>query len=164
MRLVAAKYAAPWLPAIKRTAILRRLYTRPIFLTAEAIDLCIEHKLHVNCGSHDMIEQLGRRAPGSEITLRINPGFGHGHSRKTNTGGDQSKHGIWHEQLGDCRAIAERLGVIIRGVHMHIGSGTDLEHLSARMCGHGKGRSDDRADRDLDQRRRRIANHVQGNR
>ena len=64
------------------------------------------------------------------ITLRINPGFGHGHSRKTNTGGDQSKHGIWHEQIGLCLETAARHQIVISGVHMHIGSGTDLEHLS----------------------------------
>jgi diaminopimelate decarboxylase len=66
--------------------------------------------------------------------LRINPGFGHGHSRKTNTGGDQSKHGIWHTQLADCLARAARHEIAITGIHMHIGSGTDLEHL-AQVCG-----------------------------
>ena len=38
-----------------------------------------------------MITQFGERVPGQPITLRINPGFGHGHSQKTNTGGEQSK-------------------------------------------------------------------------
>jgi diaminopimelate decarboxylase len=105
------------------------VYTADIF-DAEALDLCAEHDIHVNCGSPDMIEHLGCRAPGRSITLRINPGFGHGHSRKTNTGGDQSKHGIWHEQLGLCMEIAARHRITIAGLHMHIGSGTDLEHLS----------------------------------
>jgi diaminopimelate decarboxylase len=82
-----------------------------------------------------MIEQYGRQisgrqTPGRDITLRINPGFGHGHSRKVNTGGPQSKHGIWHEQLADCLALAERHGLRVTGLHMHIGSGTDLKHLS----------------------------------
>jgi diaminopimelate decarboxylase len=81
-----------------------------------------------------MIDQLGERAPGSAITLRINPGFGHGHSQKTNTGGEQSKHGIWHEQLDECLQKADRHGLAINGLHMHIGSGTDLEHL-AHVCG-----------------------------
>jgi diaminopimelate decarboxylase len=80
-----------------------------------------------------MIDQLGARAPGSAITLRINPGFGHGHSQKTNTGGEQSKHGIWHEQLDDCLQKADRHGLAVTGLHMHIGSGTDLEHLS-QVC------------------------------
>ena len=33
----------------------------------------------------------GEGAPGHRVWLRINPGFGHGHSRKTNTGGEHSK-------------------------------------------------------------------------
>ncbi len=108
------------------------VYTADIF-DAESLDLCAQVGLHVNCGSPDMIDQWGRQAPGGEITLRLNPGFGHGHSRKTNTGGEQSKHGIWHEQLGECLARAKQFGLTVTGLHMHIGSGTDLEHLS-RVC------------------------------
>lgn len=109
------------------------VYTADIF-DREALDLVIEHHIHPNCGSPDMLDQLGERAPGREITLRINPGFGHGHSQKTNTGGEQSKHGIWHEQLGDVLLKADRHGLMVTGLHMHIGSGTDLEHL-AQVCG-----------------------------
>jgi diaminopimelate decarboxylase len=81
-----------------------------------------------------MIDQYGERSPGKPITLRINPGFGHGHSQKTNTGGSQSKHGIWHEQLGDCLVRAAKYRLTVAGLHMHIGSGTDLAHLSL-VCG-----------------------------
>ena len=108
------------------------VYTADIF-DREALELCIEHGLHVNCGSPDMIRQLGEAAPGSEITLRINPGFGHGHSQKTNTGGQQSKHGIWHEQLANCLLLADANNLSVTGLHMHIGSGTDLDHLS-QVC------------------------------
>lgn len=104
-------------------------YTADIF-DAEALDLIVEHRLGVNCGSPDMISQLGQRMPGANVTLRINPGFGHGHSQKTNTGGQQSKHGIWHTQIDDCLRRADQYGVTVTGLHMHIGSGTDLEHLS----------------------------------
>ncbi len=109
------------------------VYTADIF-DHESLELVLKHDLHVNCGSPDMIDQLGLVAPGRNITLRINPGFGHGHSQKTNTGGPQSKHGIWHEQLHDCLLRADRHGLGVAGVHMHIGSGTDLEHL-AQVCG-----------------------------
>lgn len=108
------------------------VYTADIF-DREALELCVEHGLHANCGSPDMIRQLGEMAPGREITLRINPGFGHGHSQKTNTGGQQSKHGIWHEQLSNCLMLADANGLQITGLHMHIGSGTDLHHLS-QVC------------------------------
>jgi diaminopimelate decarboxylase len=109
------------------------VYTADIF-DAESLDLVIEHGLMVNCGSPDMISQLGERRPGSDVTLRINPGFGHGHSQKTNTGGQQSKHGIWHTQIDDCLLRADQSGITITGLHMHIGSGTDLEHLG-EVCG-----------------------------
>ncbi|HLA85639.1 MAG TPA: diaminopimelate decarboxylase [Thermoguttaceae bacterium] len=109
------------------------VYTADVF-DADSLGLVAAHGIHVNCGSPDMIEQYGAVASGREITLRINPGFGHGHSQKTNTGGPQSKHGIWHEQLGECLATAARHGLAVTGLHMHIGSGSDLEHL-AQVCG-----------------------------
>jgi diaminopimelate decarboxylase len=109
------------------------VYTADVF-DAEALTLCVQQGIHVNCGSPDMIDQLGRDTrgvpAGREITLRINPGFGHGHSRKTNTGGDQSKHGIWHGQLGGCLDRAARYSLRVSGLHMHVGSGSDLQHLS----------------------------------
>lgn len=105
------------------------VYTADIF-DQEALDLVVEHSLPVNCGSPDMISQLGEVRPGADVTLRINPGFGHGHSQKTNTGGPQSKHGIWHSQIDDCLRRADQTGITVTGLHMHIGSGTDLEHLS----------------------------------
>ena len=109
------------------------VYTADIF-DREALETVVRHKLHVNVGSPDMIDQLGAVSPGHSITLRINPGFGHGHSQKTNTGGESSKHGIWHEQIGECMLRADRHGIMVTGIHMHIGSGTDLEHL-AQVCG-----------------------------
>lgn len=109
------------------------VYTADIF-DHDALELVVEHNIHVNCGSPDMIAQLGQRAPGRSITLRVNPGFGHGHSQKTNTGGAQSKHGIWHEQLDDCLRLADSVGLEVSGLHLHIGSGTDFEHLS-QVCG-----------------------------
>ena len=108
------------------------VYTADVFDQA-ALDLVVRHNLHVNIGSPDMVDQLGAVAPGRDITLRINPGFGHGHSQKTNTGGPQSKHGVWHEQVDDCLRRADLYGLTVSGVHMHIGSGTDLEHLS-QVC------------------------------
>jgi diaminopimelate decarboxylase len=104
------------------------VYTADIF-DRESLDLVVEKGIHANCGSPGMIDQLGQRAPGRHISLRINPGFGHGHSQKTNTGGEQSKHGIWHADVADCLRRADTHGLGVTGLHMHIGSGTDLEHL-----------------------------------
>lgn len=109
-----------------------------IVFTADVIDRAtlaavVQHRIPVNAGSIDMLDQLGRQSPGHAVWLRINPGFGHGHSRKTNTGGESSKHGIWHADLPQALEIVRRHGLRLVGTHMHIGSGVDYEHL-ARVC------------------------------
>jgi diaminopimelate decarboxylase len=108
------------------------VYTADIF-DRQALELVVEQQVHVNIGSPDMIDQLADAGRSGGLTIRVNPGFGHGHSRKTNTGGEQSKHGVWHEQLVDCVRQAQRRGFRVSGLHMHIGSGADLDHL-ARVC------------------------------
>jgi diaminopimelate decarboxylase len=89
----------------------------------------VELGIPVNAGSEDMLDQLGRRRRGHPVWLRVNPGFGHGHSRKTNTGGASSKHGIWHENLDGAVKRIDEHGLDLVGLHMHIGSGSDFEHL-----------------------------------
>jgi diaminopimelate decarboxylase len=106
----------------------------PIVFTADLIDQhslkrVVELNIPVNCGSPQMLEQLGQAHPGHPVWIRINPGFGHGHSRKTNTGGEQSKHGIWHEELPQAYALIQQYGLKLIGLHMHIGSGVDYDHL-----------------------------------
>jgi len=88
----------------------------------------------VNCGSIDMLHQLADASPGHPVWLRINPGFGHGHSNKTNTGGEQSKHGIWHADVAQACALIRERGLRLQGLHMHIGSGVDYAHLQ-EVCG-----------------------------
>jgi len=114
-------------------------FTPPeIVFTADLIDrqtraLVMQHGIQVNCGSVDMIEALGAQSPGHAVWLRINPGFGHGHSPKTNTGGVHSKHGVWIDDVPQALAAIRRHGLRLVGVHMHIGSGTDYAHL-AQVC------------------------------
>jgi diaminopimelate decarboxylase len=99
-------------------------------LDEDAIPLIRDNNIPVNIGSLDMIEQLAVSIPKANIILRINPGFGHGHSKKANTGGENSKHGIWHEQLDTAVNLANTHGLRLIGLHMHIGSGTDFAHLA----------------------------------
>lgn len=110
-----------------------------IVFTADMIDeatlaLVAEHKIPVNAGSVDMLGQLGEVSPGHRVWLRVNPGFGHGHSQKTNTGGENSKHGIWHADMPQALEIVKRYNLHLVGIHMHIGSGVDYAHLE-RVCG-----------------------------
>ncbi|UXY14037.1 diaminopimelate decarboxylase [Chitiniphilus purpureus] len=109
-----------------------------IVFTADLLDHAtlkrvVELNVPVNAGSPQMLQQLGEAHPGHRVWLRINPGFGHGHSQKTNTGGEQSKHGIWHAHLAEAYALIDRYGLDLVGLHMHIGSGVDYGHL-AEVC------------------------------
>ncbi|MEG0232568.1 MAG: diaminopimelate decarboxylase [Hafnia sp.] len=109
-----------------------------IVFTADVLDEAtlarvVELNIPVNAGSADMLTQLGERSPGHPVWLRVNPGFGHGHSQKTNTGGENSKHGIWFEELPQALALIKRYDLQLIGLHMHIGSGVDYQHL-AQVC------------------------------
>jgi len=135
--------------AVSRGEILRALaagYTADdaacgasgIVFTADLFDAAtlatvVEHRVPVNAGSIDMLHQLGTASPGHRVWLRINPGFGHGHSNKTNTGGEHSKHGIWHAELEAALAAVRQHGLQLVGLHMHIGSGVDYGHLQ-QVC------------------------------
>jgi diaminopimelate decarboxylase len=102
-------------------------------IDAATLDTVVAHGIPVNAGSIDMLGQLGARSPGHAVWLRFNPGFGHGHSNKTNTGGQHSKHGIWHADLEAALAAIRQHGLRLIGLHMHIGSGVDYLHL-AQVC------------------------------
>ena len=109
-------------------------FTSDMFFHKENVFYCLRNNIYVNCGTLGMVveygealKKLGRGSP--DISIRINPGEGHGHSKKTNTGGPYSKHGIWYQNLDKVKKIAKEYGLNITGVHMHIGSGGDMEHL-----------------------------------
>jgi len=109
-----------------------------IVFTADLFDhatlaTVVRHRVPVNAGSIDMLHQLGGFSPAHPVWLRINPGFGHGHSNKTNTGGEHSKHGIWHTELPAALAAVAQHGLQLVGLHMHIGSGVDYIHLQ-QVC------------------------------
>ena len=110
----------------------------PIVYTADVISpstltRIVDLGVPVNTGSEDMLDQVGRARRGHPVWIRVNPGFGHGHSKKTNTGGESSKHGIWAGNLERALEIVKQRELNLVGLHMHIGSGVDMGHL-ARVC------------------------------
>ncbi|MCH8156246.1 MAG: diaminopimelate decarboxylase [Nitrospinae bacterium] len=109
-------------------------FTSDVFADSGDVRFCLENDIFTNCGTLGMLEEYGcafeEMSQGSHrVSIRINPGEGAGHSKKTNTGGPYSKHGIWYGNLDEARATAKKHGLVISGVHMHIGSGGDMEHL-----------------------------------
>ena len=109
-------------------------FTSDVFSNSWDVGFCLDNNIYCNCGTLGMLEEYGiaRQKAGKglgQVSIRINPGEGVGHSKKTNTGGPYSKHGIWYQNLDEAKGIAQKYGLVISGVHMHIGSGGDMEHL-----------------------------------
>ncbi len=117
-----------------RRALEAGFQARDVVLTSDLLDrdmlaLLAELPIGLNAGSPFMLDQLARVRPRAEVTLRVNPGFGAGHDRRVTTGGERSKHGIWHAELPDVIRRAGGLGLRVTGLHVHVGSGAALEHL-----------------------------------
>ena len=87
-------------------------------------DLVRQGVLFNACSLHQLAA-YGRLFPGREVSVRVNPGLGSGHSNRTNTGGPSASFGIWHEHLEQVSATAAAHGLHITGLHSHIGSGSD---------------------------------------
>jgi len=78
------------------------------------------------CSLHQL-RTFGQQFPGRELSIRVNPGLGSGHSNRTNVGGPSASFGIWHEHLDQVLEIQRKFDLQLTGLHSHIGSGSDPE-------------------------------------
>jgi diaminopimelate decarboxylase len=78
------------------------------------------------CSIHQL-DSFGQTAPGTEVSVRMNPGLGTGSTKRTNTGGPAASFGIWHEYLDEVKTVADRHRLRITRLHSHVGSGTDSD-------------------------------------
>jgi diaminopimelate decarboxylase len=134
--------AGIWIDAVSGNEALRALragfpggadppvicFTADVFRD-NALPVVLEHRLLPNVGSPGMIRELSGAGYRGKISLRVNPGFGHGHVNSCDTGGPSSKHGIWHTDLEEANAAAEESGLSVAMLHAHIGSGAQFEEL-----------------------------------
>lgn len=102
---------------------------RRVQLTAQELppdlEALVEAGLLFNATSLHQLRRFGELFPGGELSIRLNPGLGSGHSRRTNVGGPASSFGIWHEQLDKVFEIQQMYDLRITRLHSHIGSGAD---------------------------------------
>jgi diaminopimelate decarboxylase len=81
-------------------------------------------RVHVNLDAVSQVERYGRRAPGTSIGLRLNPGAGAGYHEGLEYSGERpTKFGIGPERLDDALDAAQRHRLTIDAVHFHAGSG-----------------------------------------
>lgn len=85
----------------------------------------VQKGVHFNACSLHQLEVYGKLFPDSEVSVRINPGIGSGHSTKTNVGGPSSSFGIWHEYIDKILDTAQRHKLTITRLHTHIGTGAN---------------------------------------
>ncbi|VFP88553.1 Diaminopimelate decarboxylase [Buchnera aphidicola (Cinara piceae)] len=96
-------------------------------LEDEVLEKVIKYNIPVNAGSIDMLKKIGKTSPKHPVWIRINPKFGDGHHIKTNTGGENSKHGIWNPK--QALSIIKKYHLNLIGLHIHIGSGVNEKNL-----------------------------------
>ena len=138
--------AGIWIDAVSGNEVLRALGaghpagTEPpaICFTADvfrdnALSVVLEHGILPNVGSPGMISELHAAGYRGPVSLRINPGFGHGHVNSCDTGGPSSKHGIWHTELAPVIAAVQAAGMSVTMLHAHIGSGPQFDELVANL-------------------------------
>lgn len=87
----------------------------------------VQQGVRFNACSLYQLEEYGKLFPGTEVSVRINPGLGSGHNNRTNVGGPSSSFGIWHEYLDLVFAKVAKFGLRLTRMHTHIGSGSDPE-------------------------------------
>jgi diaminopimelate decarboxylase len=131
-----------WIDAVSGNEVLRArragfpgssiLYTSDVFRDG-AIEILREHGVMPNVGSPGMLRELQAAGYAGPISLRINPGFGHGHVNECDTGGPSSKHGIWFSDVADVARQAEKLGMTVVMLHAHIGSGPEFPEFLDNM-------------------------------
>ena len=96
------------------------------------LDVLLPTGVHLNLDAVSQVERVGRRAPGSTIGLRVNPGAGVGYNEILEYSGERpTKFGIYADRLPDALAAARGHGLVIDTVHCHAGSGWLADGLAA---------------------------------
>lgn len=140
------RQAGVWIDSVSGNEVLRARHagypggTQPpeICFTADvfrdnALQVVLEEGVLPNVGSPGMVADLKKAGYAGPISLRVNPGFGHGHVNECDTGGPSSKHGVWITDARKVLSAAEEAGMAIVMIHAHIGSGPQFEELEANL-------------------------------
>ncbi len=88
------------------------------------LDVLLAHDIHVNLDAVSQIERFGRRAPGTRMGIRIDPGTGAGYTEQLEySGGRPMKFGIEMARFDDALAAVARHDLVVDTIHFHAGSG-----------------------------------------
>lgn len=108
------------------------LYTSDVFRD-NALEVVLRENVLPNIGSPGMIQELASAGYKGAVSIRVNPGFGHGHVNSCDTGGPSSKHGVWFQDLASTSKQVQEAGMRVVMLHAHIGSGPRFEELHENL-------------------------------
>lgn len=108
------------------------LYTSDVFRD-NALEVVLKENVLPNIGSPGMIQELASAGYKGAVSIRVNPGFGHGHVNSCDTGGPSSKHGVWFQDLASTSKQVQEAGMRVVMLHAHIGSGPRFEELHENL-------------------------------
>lgn len=93
-------------------------------VSEEDIEFLVDLPIRINVNSISMIHKIGWYGNGRAIGLRLNPQIGVGASPGLIYAGAQAtKFGIYPDRIEEAVRLADSYGLVIEGVHMHVGSG-----------------------------------------
>lgn len=92
------------------------------YIPREELAWLIKKGISVHIDSLTQLMWWGELKPGSEVSVRINRGFGAGATKHIITGGPESKFGIYYTDIPKVKTLAKKYRLTIVGLEQHIGS------------------------------------------
>lgn len=107
-------------------ALLAGITPTKILLTSQEfgdqVPELIKQGVLFDAGSIKQLEIYGQFFPNTEVSIRINPGFGSGLVNRLTSGGKNSSFGIWYEESNNIKNILLKYNLRVVRLHTHIGS------------------------------------------
>lgn len=92
------------------------------FIPRQELAWLINKDISVHLDSLTQLKWWGELKPNSEVSVRINRGFGAGATKHIITGGPESKFGMYYTDIPKIKALAEKYRLTVVGLEQHIGS------------------------------------------
>src|SRR5690606_26032408 len=111
-----------------------RVLCTPSFAPREEYEQALALGVTVTVDNVELLRNWPETFRGRSLWLRIDLGHGDGHHEKVNTGGKEAKFGLSAQRVDEFVQEARGLGVVITGLHAHLGSGVENMGHWRQMC------------------------------
>ena len=115
--------------AIEAGFNVKDIFFTPSGVSFEEIEKATKLGVQIILDSLSVLEKFGAKYANIPVCLRINPHVMAGGNHKISVGHIDSKFGISIYQIEGIKAIIEKTGLVINGIHMHTGS--DIYNIEA---------------------------------